>query len=220
VAKALFGRRRFLVDSHSRSSEPFRTLRLAIEVRPDAPSVRTIVFTSTQLGDGKSTVAANYALVASSARRRVLLIDGDLRNPSLHEFFGVPRSPGLVEALRAEIDPFSVVQSIPSLGGLSLMAAGSSFPRSADLLASPRMARLLEEAAMRYELVVVDSSPVSAGADARGLASHPGVEVVMVVKRPGKRRLLLRALRELDLIGANVLGLVVNREGHLASYDY
>src|SRR5438552_342516 len=87
------GYERGLVDLSSPSAEPFRGLRLALSLRPEARTGKAILFTSAEAGEGKSTIAANYALVASLGQGDVLLMDGDLRRPILHELFGVPRAP-------------------------------------------------------------------------------------------------------------------------------
>jgi capsular exopolysaccharide synthesis family protein len=206
---------RFLVEPDSPSAEPFRALRLAVETRmADASG---LVFTSPRPGDGRSTIAGNYAVVAAFVQRPVLLIDADLRKPSLHEMFDRPRSPGLVDALRERLDPWDVAHTFPSLGGLQLMTAGTPLPRPGDVAASPALGALLERAYEEYEAVVLDSPPSLVAADASSLAWQPRTAVVMVVNRSGRRRHLVSALRKIDLPGANVLGVVVNREGTLAT---
>ena len=220
MANGALRERRYFVDPGSPSSEPFRALRLAIELRPDARRGSAIIFTSPQQGDGKSTVTANYARVASLTQSRVRLIDADLRNPSLHKFFAMPRSPGLVELLRDRLELSEVTHRVPGFGNLHLLTSGSSVPRPGDVAESRPMAELLERAQDEYDVVVIDSPPVLMAADATGLAAHARTDVIVVVRRSGKRRPLMKALRKLDLIGANVLGLVLNREGRLASYAY
>ena len=210
-------KRGFLVEPNSSSAEPFRALRLAIETRPGSRTTKGLVFTSPRRMDGRSTIAANYAAVAALVQRPVLLIDADMRNPSLHELFDRPRTPGLVDVLRDELDLGQVVHTFPSLGGLQVLTAGSPLSSPGDLAASPAMGELLGRAYEEYETVVLDSSAALSAADASGLASHPGTDVVMVVNQAGKRRQLVSALRRLTLIEANVLGLVVNREGTLAA---
>jgi protein-tyrosine kinase len=158
--------------------------------------------------------------VAAFIEKPVLLIDADMRNPSLHEMFDRPRSPGLVEALRDRLDPWQVTHTFPALGGLHLMTAGSPLARSGDVAASPAMDELLQKAFQEWESVVIDSPPALVAADASGLASHPGTAVVMVVNGSGKRRHLASALRKLVLMEASVLGLVVNQERALTADLY
>jgi capsular exopolysaccharide synthesis family protein len=202
------------------SAEPFRTLRLALELRPETRRGKTIVFTSPSLGDGKSTIAANYALVAALTQQHVLLIDGDLRHPMLHEMFGVPRGPGLIDVLgkRKELD--ECIRHMPILGHVDLLTAGSAVPRVGDLMSSEAMSNVLMSAASTYDAVLVDTPPVLEASDAATLAARPDVDVTLIVNGKGKRRPVLRALRKLQLIDANVLGLVVNREGQLSTYGY
>jgi protein-tyrosine kinase len=206
---------RFLVEPDSASAEPFRALRLAIEARVGSKDTKGLVFTSPRPRDGRSTMSANYALVAAYVQRPVLLIDADMRNPSLHRMFDLPREPGLVDALRDRLDPWQVMHTFSPLGGLHVMTAGSPLPRPGDVAASLAMGELLEKAYQECEAVVLDSPPVLSAADASGLASHTATEVVMVVNRSGKRRHLVDAFQKLAVTEATVLGLVFNRQGTL-----
>jgi Mrp family chromosome partitioning ATPase len=212
--------RRFLVEPDSASAEPFRTLRLALEARLRTTNTKGLVFTSPRARDGRSTIAANYAVVAAFVQRPVLLIDADMRNPSLHEMFDLPRSPGLVDALRERVAPWEVTHTYPTLGGLHVMTAGSPLARTGDVAVSSAMEELLQKAYGEWEAVVLDSPPTLLAADASGLATHPGTAIVMVVHRSGKRRHLVGALRKLALMEANVLGLVVNQERSLTADLY
>ena len=212
--------RRALIEPQSRSSEPFRTLRLAVEARSGTQGSKVLVFTSARLGDGTSTVAANYAVVAALVHRPVLLIDADLRRPTLHEVFGVPREPGLVDVLRDRRDLSEVVHEFSTLGRLQLLTAGSPLALPGDVAASPAMGHLLTQVQAEYEAVVMDSPPVLIAADASSLASHPGTDVVMVVNRSAKKRQVVRALHSLALTEARLLGVVLNREGMQAADDH
>lgn len=211
---------RYFVEPDSASAEPLRALRLAIEARVGSGETKGIVFTSPRQREGKSTISANYALVAAHVQRPVILIDADLRNPRIHAMFDLPPSPGLVDVLRDRLDPWQVTHTFPSLGGLHVMTAGSSLPRPGDVAASPVMGELLQEMYEECEVVVLDSPPVLMAADASGLASHRGTEVVVVVNRSGKRRHLVSALQRLAVTEADVLGIVVNREGALPAGPY
>lgn len=203
--------RRALVEPDSASAEPLRSLRLAIEARTASNETKGLVFTSPRPGDGRSTIAANYALVAAHVQRPVLLIDADMRKPNLHTMFGLPLSPGLVDVLRDRLDPWQVTHTLPSLGGLHVMTAGSALAHPGDVAASPVMADLLETVYDECEVVALDSPPALTAADAASLASHRGTDVVMVVRRSGKRRHVVNALRRMAVTEANVVGLVINR---------
>jgi capsular exopolysaccharide synthesis family protein len=219
VASAPERTRRGLVDPGTASAEPFRTLRLALQLSADTAENKAIVVTSALPEDGKSTVAANYALVVTGGRGSALLIDGDLRRPSQHEIFGVPRVPGLVELLATGEPLVDHVHRIPS-SGLDLLTAGRPLPHSTDLASSPRMADLIREAQERYDHVIIDAPPVLGAANAEALSSHDGVSIVMVVPINAKRRPLMDALRRLDLVEANVAGIILNKAGRVPQYGY
>lgn len=206
------GPRRRLVDPAAANSEPFRTLRLALQLRSDASAGNIILVTSAEPQAGKTTVACNYAVVSSLSHSSVLLIEGDLRSPKVHELLGLERSPGLVDVIAADGELEEFVQRVPP-GHLDVLTAGRSIPRSGDLTASERMGDLLRKASEAYDLVVIDAPPVLSVADAEGYASHPGVEVLMVVRQNTKRRWLIKAMRRLRVIEANVAGVVLNRWG-------
>ena len=209
-----------LVDPGGPSSEPFRALRLALQLPSAAQQSNVLVMTSAEQGEGKSTLAANYAVVSAIGHSNVLLIDADMRRPTLHEFFGMPRSPGLVDLAASNGHLNEFTRPVPSFGTLDLLTAGSAIRRSGDLTSSARMAAILEEAARTYSLVVIDSPPLLSAADAAGISSLPGVSVILVVDKGARRRSVRKALRKLELVDANVAGAVMNREGRLSAYGY
>jgi Mrp family chromosome partitioning ATPase len=212
-------RRAGLVDLESPSAEPFRALRFAIEprLRPDS---RCVLFTSARAGEGTSTTALNFALVTAQRQASVLLVDADRLKPTLHDLFGLPLSPGLTEALHNGLEPDEVARPVWRGTELSVLPGGASLARSADAVASPAMAELLERAGQTYDRIVIDSPPTLAAADAWGLASHAGVDVALVVRSSSRGRHVRSALRKLDLAGAHVLGVVLNGDTPLASFDY
>ncbi len=212
---------RGVIDVSSPSAEPFRMLRLAIDLRPRENGKLPIVFTSANAGEGKSTVAANYALVAAQNDRRVLLIDADLRKPSLHRLFGVRSAPGLTEVIAADTPYMDVVKSVQtSPGTLHLLTAGTPLPNAGDVVGSSGTVALFGGAAEEYDLVVVDSPPVLSASDAATMASHTGADVALVVGKGTKKRSVTQALTKLDLVGVSVLGFVINRHGDLSQYGY
>jgi capsular exopolysaccharide synthesis family protein len=179
-----------------------------------------MLFTSAGPGEGKSTIAANYALVSAVNDRRVLLVDADLRHPKLHEIFAIPRAPGLTEVIYSRLDFHALTQPIQGVPGLHVLTAGMSAPRAGDMTGSNAVRELLTKASDDYDIVAIDSPPVLIGADATHIAAHPDANVVFVVSKKQGTRKVDRALGKLHLVGANVLGFVVNWEGNLSEYGY
>jgi capsular exopolysaccharide synthesis family protein len=212
--------RKGLVEPTESSAEPFRTLRVSLELRPESRRGNCVLVTSSEPGEGKSTVAANYAVFSAVNDRRVLLIDADLRNPTQHQIFSVPRMPGLTEVIIGSGDIGSNVTPIESTPGLFVLSAGRSVPRAGDITGSNAVRELLTRASQEFDTVVIDAPPVLAAADAAHLATHPAVDVAFVVTSAQRSRKVSRALAKLSLVNANVLGFVLNREGRVSDYGY
>jgi Mrp family chromosome partitioning ATPase len=150
----------------------------------------------------------------------VLLIDANMRDPSIHELLGLPWSPGLTDVLQDASSLDHAVRPVPEFGSLHVLTAGTPVSRPADLAASPAMADLLQTAFGWYDTVVLDSPPVLNSADASALASHPGTGLIMVVNRASSRRPVVVGLRRLARAETKVLGIVVNRERRSPTEGY
>jgi len=187
--------------------EQFRSLAATLHRTQLEQHVKSVIVTSASPGDGKSHVAVNLALTLSdSYLRRVLLIDADLRCPSLHRVFRVPNTSGLSEALKAETDEHVAPVRISET--LSLLPAGRPEPSPLGGLSSGRMKRIVADAASRFDWVIVDSPPVGLLADARLVAET--VDGAILVVRAGVTRFPdLEAAA--DALGhERILGLVLN----------
>jgi len=218
VADSAIRVREALVDPGAPSAEPFRTLRLALQLRTQAEDTATILVTSAEPRTGKSTTAANYASLSAFGGARVLLVDADVRNPVQHEIFGISRSPGLVEYVADRASLEKLVQRVSVQ--LHVLTAGQPVSRASDVTHSSRMGDLLGDASKNYDVVVIDTSPVLATADAEAIAAHAGVQVVFVLDHTTRRRNVAKSLRRLDLINARIAGLVLNRSGEPVVYGH
>lgn len=187
--------------------EQFRSLAATLHGAQAEQRLRSVIVTSASPGDGKSHVAVNLALTLSdSYRRRVLLIDADMRRPSLHLLFGVPNTRGLVDALKAKTD--EKVAAVRISETLTLLPAGRPESNPLGGLSSDRMKRIVEDAVSRFDWVIVDSPPVGMLADARLVLET--VDAALLVVRAGVTRFPdLQAAA--DTIGhERILGLVLN----------
>lgn len=174
----------------------------------DAPP-KTVVFTSAQSGEGKTTLALSLTRMLAKSGRRVILIDTDLRKPSVSTFLGIPTGPGLVELLAGEAKLEDVTR-VDQPSGAHLITAGKFAPNAADIVASDHMKRLLQGLAQSYDLVILDSPPVLAVSDARILATIVDRVVFTVRWADTRRETVVMALKQLVASGASLAGVVLN----------
>src|SRR6476660_8156528 len=160
----------FSSEEHASGMEEFRTLRSRLyQVREKQPLSKLLI-TSALPKEGKSFTAANLAQVlARQHGRRVLLIDGDLRNPQLHNLLGTERGAGLFEYLRSEADEFSIIER-GQMENLFFISAGSSTSDPAELLANGRLRHLLSRLEPMFDWIIIDSAPVIPVSDAALMA--------------------------------------------------
>jgi capsular exopolysaccharide synthesis family protein len=216
VRDTLFGRtqrERFRLISHvepqSLIAEAFRSLRTNIAFARAHHDLRTIVLTSPGPGDGKSTVASNLATIFAQQGQRTLLVDADLRRAVVNATFEIPRSPGLSDLLVGSVRLADAVRPV-DVPNLFVLPSGQFPPNPSELLGSPAMREILEEAKGSFDMVVIDSPPVLAVTDASVISSV--VDGTIVVVRVGKtaRDAVRRAVAQLRVVNGRVLGAVLN----------
>jgi capsular exopolysaccharide synthesis family protein len=194
----------------SLQSELFRQLRTNLEFLRAPGEPLTLVVTSSLPGEGKSTVAVNLALSLAEVSDRVLLIDADLRRPSVADRLDLEGAAGLSTVLvgRAEFD--DVVQHWGE-HGLDVLTSGALPPNPAQLLDSPRMVALLDMLGARYDVILIDTAPVLPVTDALLLSRCTQGTLVVADSRRVRRHQLAGALRQLATVQAPLLGVVLNR---------
>jgi polysaccharide biosynthesis transport protein len=185
-------------------------LRTALQFSTEAGAPRTLVVTSALAGEGKSTAAVHLAGQFARLGLRVLLIDADLRKPSLHRLLNCACNRGLSQYLIDGARPPEVFQ-VAAQPNLTLLPGGPLAPNPAELLAGPRMASLLGVAAERFDLVIVDAPPVGGLADAPLLASMSIGTLLVVEADKTHRRAVAAALKRLAFARAEVVGVVFNK---------
>jgi protein-tyrosine kinase len=202
-------------------AEQYRRLAATLHHAQLVQGLKTILVTSAQAADGKSLTATNLALTLSeSYRREVLLIDADLRRPSLHEIFDLPNIAGLNEGLKTEGDVRLPVLKVSET--LTLLPAGRPEPDPMGGLTSTRMRRIVEEAGSRFDWVIIDTAPVGLLADANILAAM--ADGALLVIRAGKTP-YPEVTKAIEALGRErVLGVVLNGiespPKHEAEYRY
>lgn len=200
-------------------SEAFRSLRTNLEYAAVHKPIHTLIVTSPEPYEGKTTVAVNLAAIFSQAKRSVILVDADLRHPNVHRYMGLPNVDGLSNLFREQSEIAKVFRSRVDLPKLTVVTTGPIPPNPAELLGSDRMTWILEELRSVAEMVIIDTPP-SLVADAQVLAAK--VDAVLLVIKPGKTSAeAARASMELyRRAGARVVGVVMNRIPRNRSYYY
>ena len=199
--------------------ESYRNLRTNVQFLGIERKVRLIQITSTRPGEGKTTTAANLAIVLSQAGSNVVLVDADLRKPDLHKMFAIDGSNGLTNNLAG--DPMELtIQRINDQ--LWVIVGGPVPPNPSELLSGRRMEAFADELARRFDYVIIDSAPILAVSDAAALSRHvDGVLLVAQSKRVSRPQ-LRESLATLERAGAPVLGIVLTRAkvDHHVSGEY
>ena len=192
---------------------------------PAQEGARRYLVTSAGPTEGKTTVTANLATVMAQAGQRVILVDADLRRPTLYKAFGVPSKPGLTSYLAGMVASVDDILIDTEMDGVRMLSCGPLPPNAAELLNSARMEQLLDELDDRCDVVLLDSPPLLAVADAAILACM--VSGVILVLEAGTTRLegAAAAMDVLSKAGAKVLGAVLNnvklrRRGYGSDYYY
>lgn len=201
--------------------EAVRTLRNSILLSDVDRRLRSILVTSASPSEGKSTTGAHLAVTHAEQGRKTLLIDGDLRKPSVHKRFNISAARGLSNALTAECDWRTLLVSPDNLPDLHILPAGPPSRRAADLMARG-LEEVLAEACAEYDLVILDGPPLLGFAEPLQMATI--VDGVIVVTRAGEtsRKAVGNVLSTLRRVRANILGIVLNdvRKEYSDSYYY
>ncbi|MEQ9332583.1 polysaccharide biosynthesis tyrosine autokinase [Thalassobaculum sp.] len=201
-------------------TQALRRLRTTITLSlGETEASRVVLVTSTIASEGKSSVVEGLATLSALAGRRVLVIDADMQNPTLHGRFGLANVVGLSEVLTGSIEIDDGIEFDPTTG-LYFMSRGHSVPNPDDLLGSEAMEALLRTARRQFDLVIIDTAPVSSVGDA--LIITPRVDGVLFVVEWERthREMVIQSLRDIYEIGENVLGLVLSKvDVRIQSFD-
>lgn len=199
-------------DPQSPISEQFRTVRTNINFMSVDKEIKTLAFTSANISEGKSTVTANVAITYAQAGRKTLLIDGDLRRPTLHSTFNVKNNKGLTTVLTSDADEIDLEDVVKESGvkNLSILTSGPIPPNPSELIGSHRMQTFIDLVKAHYDLVIIDLAPVLEVSDTQELASH--LEGIILVVRQGKTQkvAIRRAVEMLEFAKVRILGYVMN----------
>jgi capsular exopolysaccharide synthesis family protein len=200
-------------------TEAFRSIRTSLEFYSVDEPLKILVVTSPGPEDGKTTIGTNLAVILSKSNKRVLLLDADMRRPSVHHHFGLSNRIGLSDLIRGRYKAEDIIQNVEMIKNLSVITSGSLPPNPAELLASQRMTEIIKELRDQFDIIVVDTPPAIV-TDAQILATKS--DGVIYVLKAGKIRSLAaqKPLEEFSRVGAQVIGVVMNRIPRKQAYYY
>lgn len=191
-------------------AESFRQLRTNLQFANVSGQAKTVLVTSSLPGEGKSTTATNLAIALAEAGQAVCLIDADLRRPMVNEYLGLDRSAGLTTALVGEAEVDDLLQPWGE-GNLFVLVSGQIPPNPSELLGSQSMGQLIAELERSFDSIIIDAPPLLPVTDAAVLSQHVGGVVLVVGAQKIKQNDLEKSFKALEMVGSNVLGVVLNR---------
>lgn len=189
-------------------AEAYRTLRTNIQYSSFDKKVKSIVVTSAEPGEGKSTTCSNLAIAFAQNGERVVLIDCDLRKPSMHRIFKISNIEGLSDILIGKEKFENIVKK--DIENLYLIPAGKIPPNPAEMLGSKNMEKLLEKLKEEFDIIILDTAPLQAVTDAQILSTKVDATILVVKSNVTNKDSLLQAKSLLEKVGANIIGTILN----------
>lgn len=191
-------------------AEAYRAIRTNIEFANIDKNIRTILVTSTTPGEGKTTTLANIAATMTQNGERVLVIDCDMRKPRVHKVFEISNKKGLADMLRKEHNYVDYIQRVEDLH-LDVLTAGRIPGNPSELLHSKAMKNLIASLKESYDYIFLDTPPVTPVTDATILSGYIDGVILVVSSGAVEIDLAKRAVQSMTTIGANILGVVINK---------
>lgn len=204
----------------SRAAEAFRTLRTNIQFSGLDDSLSSIVVTSSRPSEGKSTVLINLAITIAQSGKKVLVIDCDLRRPTVHKKLGLPNAEGLTNLLIQDKESFDEVVLTTKVPNLSALTSGPTPPNPAELLGTKRMKSIIRQLTGSFDMVLIDAPPVIAVTDAQILATIAEGTLIVTSYGATEKFGLVKTKELLDKVGAKVLGVVINKVPEKSEHYY
>lgn len=198
-------------NSKSPISEQYRTLRTNIQYSSVDKELKSIIITSPNPGEGKSTTIANLAIVFAQQGKKVLLVDADLRKPTIHYTFNINNTKGLTNLLMKKASLGDVIQQTPVLN-LFLLPSGTIPPYPAELLQSEMMSQLMDRLKASFDLILFDTPPILAVADAQILANKCDGSILVVKSGSTEKEGAVRSKDILMSSRSKLLGVVLNNK--------
>lgn len=205
-------------DPKSPVSESYREIRTNIRFANVDSNIKKILVTSSVAGEGKSTTISNLACTLADEGNKVLLLDCDLRKPTLHKKFSLRNHMGLMDVLIEKSDYKNYIQSI--YDGLDLLTTGSIPSNPSEVLGSNSMKQLVEEMAKDYDYVLIDTAPIVAVTDPLVIASYIDGIILVVRAESTPVDLVKSSVDKLQKVNAKIIGSILNGVEMKKGYEY
>jgi capsular exopolysaccharide synthesis family protein len=217
---------KLIVERNPKStvSEAFRTLRTNIQFSSFDQNMQVILITSSKPGEGKSTISCNLALTLAQSDKKVLLIDCDLRKPTVHKNFRISNIVGLSNVLAEELVPETVFSPFlqndvvdkeelarPEDSNLFILTSGTIPPNPAEMLSSRKMKAFINEMKKKFDYIILDTPPVTLVTDAQVLSTMADGVLIVISSMEADRELAKRAKELLVQVNAKIIGAVLNK---------
>lgn len=207
-------------DPKSVISEQYRAIRTNIEYSNVDQNTKTILVTSSDKNEGKTTTVSNLAVSFANLNKKVLLIDCDLRNASIHKMFKINNIYGLTDILAKDRAVDKCIQET-ELENLYVLTAGSTPPNPAEILSSEKMKNLIEDLKNMYDYIFIDTPPIGLVTDAGVLSSFIDGVVLVVKSESVEKKYLEETKKKLDAVDARILGAILNSyKSEQKDYNY
>jgi capsular exopolysaccharide synthesis family protein len=200
-----------MLDPKSPISEQYRTIRTNVQFSTVDEEVKTLMVTSAGPGDGKSTTAANLAVVFAQQGKKVLLVDSDMRKPTAHYTFNMSNVYGLTSVLTKQITLINAVEESQE-NNLFILTSGPIPPNPAELLSSKAMEQFFHDAEEFFDLIVFDTPPLLAVTDAQILANRCEGSILVISSGKTENEQAVKAKEMLDAAQSKLLGVVLNNK--------
>lgn len=208
------------INPQSPISEQYRTIRTTIDFKMADQGIKSFLVSSSGAAEGKSTASANIAVAFAQQGKKVLLIDGDLRKPTVNITFKVQNRVGLTNILMHQSSIEDAIQGTRLSENLTIITSGPIPPNPSELLASSAMKNLIDSVSDLFDVVLIDTPPLSAVTDAQILSSYVGGVVLVVRAYETKKESLAKTKKILEQVNANILGVVLHGVDSSDSLSY
>lgn len=192
-------------------AEQYRTIRTNLQFASvDNQQLKTVVVTSSEPGEGKTTTSSNLAIAFANSGKKVLLIDADMRKGRLHEIYDLPNNQGLSTNLMTLSESIKFIRGVDAIENLSILPSGPKPLNPSELLGSDNMERILSEVKINFDIIILDMPPVLLVTDSQILGAKTDGTILVARENYSLKESIIKSKKLLEVVNANILGVIYN----------